>query len=183
MCLCTIFQLASWKVIHFGELRQPQIHPQTILQLCGVTGGMVTLLYGADPILLKISKLQRCCWPIASMQTLHQEPTCQSGQGAFVAQHRWEDWAVDGWGKGSLLDAALGRCEAVSTSVGNEASQRCRNWKSAIETAPKGLLGSSINRTTLHMETRDGSGDVRWGDRVSTRLSAFSTLLCCSVAF
>lgn len=34
-----------------------------------------------------------------------------------------------------------------------------------IETAPKGLLGSSINRTTLHTETRDGSGDVRWGDR------------------
>lgn len=35
----------------------------------------------------------------------------------------------------------------------------------AIETAPKGLVGSSINRTILHMETRDGSGDVRWGER------------------
>ena len=52
---------------------------------------MVTLLYGADPTLLKISQLEPPLPTDSKRATLHLDPACQSGQGAFVAQYRWED--------------------------------------------------------------------------------------------
>lgn len=50
--------------------------------------GTVTLLYGADPTLLKISQLEPLLSTDSKHATLHLDPAYQSGQGVFVAQYR-----------------------------------------------------------------------------------------------
>lgn len=172
VCLWATSPLASWKVIHFGKLRQQKIYPQTILQICGVTGLMVTLPYGPHPTILKTYQL----WPLLSTYSKHTtltlDPAHQCGRSAFAAQHRWEDLSC-GWLKErQLVRHCTGRGESCQHEKCGKRNittlpQTTQHWRACWE-APQ------IEPHCI-WEPEIGSGDIRWGDSgLCTSLFAFS---------
>lgn len=165
------WKCASWKVIPFGEteatIKKSSDHSTDVWS---DWGDRHTSLWGSSYKLENLISSDHCCQPTASTQL--SVWTLPASLDIVLLLHRGGGriWAVDGWGRDSLLDTAQGGVRPSGWGVWEEEHRNTASNKTAL----KGLLGGTQMEPRCVWKPETGSGDIGRGESAnSTGLLAF----------